>query len=344
MGKTKEQSTILGFGCMRLPLNGPTPDMINIELATKMLRNAIESGVNYVDTAYAYHSAGTRNTPGQSEPFVSGALKGGYREKVLLATKLPTWLVESHRDMHKYLDEQLRRLDVKYLDFYLAHNLNVYVWEKMQSFKLFDFFEEAMKDGRIRFPAFSFHDSYLLFETIIKNYDWALTQIQYNYLDQDYQAGRKGLKLANSRGMAVVIMEPLRGGFLARHIPEDIVSRLNNMHPDWSMAGWALKWLWSQSEVTTVLSGMSDMAQVEDNLKSAYQYTENGFSESDSSAIDEVARYFEQRLKVNCTQCGYCMPCPSGVDIPKNLGFPQLVLPLRRLRRPRRGANFIMQS
>ncbi|MDR2405799.1 MAG: aldo/keto reductase [Deltaproteobacteria bacterium] len=321
MGQSGESSSILGFGCMRLPLNGPTPDKIDVELATQMLRLAIDRGVNYVDTAYAYHSAGTRNTPGQSEPFVGEALKGGYREKVLLATKLPTWLVESHRDMHRFLDEQLMRLNTKQLDFYLAHNLNVHVWDKMLSLKLFDFFEEAMKDGRIRFPAFSFHDSYPLFETIVKSYDWALSQIQYNYLDQEYQAGKKGLKIAASRGLAVVIMEPLRGGFLGRYIPEPLVNKLEGLHPEWSMAGWALKWLWAQNEVSTVLSGMSDMSQVEDNLKSAEEFGETGFGEDDALAIDQVGEYFAKRIKVDCTQCGYCMPCPSGVDIPKNLSF-----------------------
>ncbi|MDR2339294.1 MAG: aldo/keto reductase [Deltaproteobacteria bacterium] len=272
IGQSGEKASILGFGCMRLPLHGPKPDNIDIDLATNMLRTAINRGVNYVDTAYAYHSSG-RNSPGASEPFLAHALKDGYRERILLATKLPTWLVNSHADMHKFLDEQLRRLDVRHIDFYLAHNLNSHVWEPMVNFGLVKFFEEAMKDGRIRFPCFSYHDSYGLFETICKSYDWAMAQIQYNYLDTEYQAGLKGLKLAASRGVGVVVMEPLRGGFLARHLPDELGARLQAIHPGWSMAAWALKWLRAQKEVSTVLSGMSDMAQVGDNLKSGDEFT-----------------------------------------------------------------------
>jgi predicted aldo/keto reductase-like oxidoreductase len=321
IGKTGEKATILGFGCMRLPLDGPKPCDIDIGQSTAMLRRAIDGGVNYVDTAYAYHSGGTRMDPGASEPFVAQALKGGYREKVLLATKLPCWLVKSHADMHRLLDEQLRRLDVRHLDFYLAHSLNDKNWGPMLSYDLFGFFEEAMRDGRIRFPAFSFHDDFRVFEVICKGYDWAFAQIQYNYLDTEYQAGLKGLRLAGSRGMGVVVMEPLRGGFLARHLPEEAGGKLKGLHPDWSLASWAFKWVWAHPEVSTVLSGMNDMSQVEDNLKSGEEFTEAGFSDSDGEAVLEVARHFQERLQVNCTQCKYCMPCPSGVDIPKNLGF-----------------------
>ncbi|MDR1677007.1 MAG: aldo/keto reductase, partial [Deltaproteobacteria bacterium] len=186
LGQTGESATILGFGCMRLPLKGPSPDDIDTELATNMIRTAIDRGVNYIDTAYPYHSAGTRNNPGASEPLVAEALADGYREKVLLATKLPTWLITSRSDMDRYLDEQLKRLRVSRIDFYLAHNLNVSVWDNLVNFGLREFMDSAVKDGRIGYPAFSFHDNYSLFERIVVSYDWAMAQIQYNYLDRDF--------------------------------------------------------------------------------------------------------------------------------------------------------------
>ncbi|MDR2459963.1 MAG: aldo/keto reductase [Deltaproteobacteria bacterium] len=306
---------------MRLPLSGPKPSDIDIELATKMLRSAIDQGVDYVDTAFAYHSAGDRSQPGASEPFVAHALKDGYRQKVKLATKLPTWLVQSHADMHKYLDMQLKFLDTSYLDFYLAHNLNKEVWEPMLNYKMLDFFDEAVKDGRIRFASFSFHDDFKLYKTILTSYDWAMAQLQYNYLDTNFQAGREGVKITAQRGVAVVVMEPLRGGYLVKYMPPVAGEPLKKARPDWSLAAWCLNWLWNQPEVRVVLSGMSDMEQVEDNIKTAKAYRDGLFTEADEARIKEVVEYFELRMKVNCTACGYCLPCPSGVDIPKNLNF-----------------------
>ncbi|MDR1577596.1 MAG: aldo/keto reductase [Deltaproteobacteria bacterium] len=321
MGQTGVEGTILGFGCMRLPLNGPKPDNIDIELSTKMLRLAIDRGVNYVDTAYPYHSGGTRQTPGASELFVAEALKGGYREKVLLATKLPTWLVESRSHMHQLLDFQLKRLDVRQLDFYLAHNINISVWDKLISLGLREFFDEAVRDGRIRFPSFSFHDNFSLFERVITSYDWVMAQVQYNYLDVNYQSGQAGVRLANQKGVAVVVMEPLRGGFLVSQVPEEPQSVLRRIRPDWSLPAWGFNWLWNQPECAVVLSGMSDLAQVEENLALAEKFTENLFTESDEEAINQVRDFFKGRVKADCTGCGYCLPCPSGVEIPKNLNF-----------------------
>jgi predicted aldo/keto reductase-like oxidoreductase len=306
---------------MRLPLDGPKPDNINIELATKMLRSAIDRGVNYVDTAYPYHSGGTRETPGASEPFVAQALRNGYREKVLLATKLPTWMVTSRAQMNQLLDLQLKRLDVGQVDFYLAHNLNVSVWDKLVSLGLRQFFDEAVKDGRIRFPSFSFHDHYSLFEKIVNSYDWVMAQVQYNYLDKDYQAGQAGVQLANKKGLAVVVMEPLRGGFLVSQVPEEPKEFLLKTRPDWSLPAWGFNWLWSQKECAVVLSGMSDLAQVEENLALAEKFEDNLFTLEDEEAINQVRNYFKGRLKADCTGCGYCLPCPTGVDIPKNLSF-----------------------
>jgi predicted aldo/keto reductase-like oxidoreductase len=286
-----------------------------------MLRLAIDRGVDYVDTAFPYHGGGDRSKQGESEPFVGQALRGGYREKVKLATKLPTWLVKSHADMHKFLDAQLKALETSHIDYYLAHNLTEEVWEPMKRHKLFDFFEEAMKDGRIRYPSFSFHDQFPLFKTIVESYDWSMTQVQYNYLDVNFQAGTEGVRLAASRGIAVVVMEPLRGGYLVKYMPESEEKALREVRPDWSLAAWCLHWLWNQPEVCVVLSGMSNMEQTLDNLKSAENHREGLFGARDQECVERIQKLFGSRVKVSCTNCGYCMPCPTGVHIPKNLDF-----------------------
>jgi predicted aldo/keto reductase-like oxidoreductase len=321
MGRTGDRASILGFGCMRLPLSGPKPSDIDYDLATRMVRSAIDRGVNYVDTAFAYHSSGARDRPGESEPFLAHALKGGYREKVRLATKLPTWLVESRSDMDRFLDMQLRNLDVRQIDYYLVHNLNVSVWGPLARHGLLGFLDEAVKDGRIRFPSFSFHDKYPLFEEIVRSYDWAMAQVQYNYLDRSYQAGEAGVRLAAERGAAVVVMEPLRGGFLVKYLPDAPREALGRVRPEWSPAAWCLNWLWSRPGVSVVLSGMSDMAQTDDNVRTAQGWREGVFGEAEERAVEGVAAFFGSRHKVGCTACGYCMPCAEGVDIPKNLNF-----------------------
>ena len=321
IGRTGVETSILGFGCMRLPLVGPKPDQIDRDQAIAMIRESIDRGVNYVDTAYPYHPIAGRENPGASEPLVAEALAGGYRERTILATKLPTWLVQSRADMDRFLDEQLKRLGVRTIDFYLAHNLNVSVWDSMISLGLREFMDEAVKDGRIRFPAFSFHDSYSLFETIVTSYDWSFAQIQYNYLDKDYQAGRRGVELAHGRGMGLVVMEPLRGGYLVDLMPESQKKVLAKARPGWSLPAWGFHWLWSQPELSVTLSGMSDLAQVRENLSLAEAWTEGKFTAHDEAVIGEVRDYFKSRTKTNCTGCGYCMPCPQGVDIPKNLSF-----------------------
>jgi len=318
-GSTGVELSILGFGCMRLPVTDPKdPTAIDYDLATAMLRKAIDQGVNYVDTAWPYHGS-SREEPGASEPFVAHALKDGYRDKVHLATKLPTWIVTGRRDMDKYLDAQLKRLGVSHIDFYLAHNLNTLVWPGMKDLGLFDFMDEALKDGRIKHAGFSFHDRFDIFEDIVNSYDWTFAQIQYNYLDVDYQAGRRGLKLGADKGLGMVIMEPLRGGFLINYLPEAMRSMLAEVRPDWSLADWALRWIWDQPEAGVVLSGMTAMAHVDENLKIAE--TAAPMSDREQAALVQVRDFFLERIKVNCTGCGYCLPCPAGVNIPKNLSF-----------------------
>lgn len=319
LGKTGVDVSILGFGCMRLPLTDPADlSSIDMPLATAMLRQAIDKGVNYVDTAWPYHSK-SHQVPGESEPFVAQALKGGYRDKVYLATKLPTWLAADQKDMNRLLDEQLKRLDTPYIDFYLAHNLTTNVWPRVKDMGLLRFMDEALADGRIRHAGFSFHDNYHVFEDVMDSYDWSFTQIQYNYLDENYQAGKRGLTLAAERGLGVIVMEPLRGGTLINHIPEDLKAVLMAERPDWSLADWALRWLWHQPEVSLVLSGMSAMEHVTENVAIAEKA--GPLSAKELAILEEVRDRYLTRLKVNCTGCGYCLPCPAGVNIPKNFAY-----------------------
>ncbi len=317
-GKTQKNVSLLGFGCMRLPLDGPDASCIDEALATAMVRKAIDRGVNYLDTAWPYHGSKGIREPGASEPFVGRALRDGYRSRVLLATKLPAWSVSSRADMDRILDTQLQRLETDHIDCYLAHNLNSLTWPALRDMKLFDFLDTAKRDGRIRHVGFSFHDRFAVFEDIIHSYDWEFIQIQYNYLDQQYQAGQKGLALAAERGLGIVVMEPLRGGFLVNHVPEEMRAVLAAVRPEWSLADWGLRWLWNQDAVQVVLSGMSTMAQVEENLAAADAAGAGALSGEDLAALDQVRRHFVSRIKVQCTACGYCLPCPAGVNIPKN--------------------------
>lgn len=315
MGKTGVQVSNLGFGCMRLPVIDGQPDQIDEAKATEMIHYAIDQGVNYIDTAYPYHGKGF-GEPGMSEVFVGKVLQGGYRQKVHLATKLPCWMVGSRSDMDRLLNEQLQRLQTDRIDFYLLHSLQQDTWAKVTKLDVFSFLDQAIADGRIGYAGFSFHDEYPLFPEIIDAYPWSFCQIQYNYMDVTYQAGLKGLEYAAQKGMGVVIMEPLRGGRLATRIPADIQQLWDRAEVKRTPAGWALQYVWNHPAVSTVLSGMNEMAQVVENIQAAEQGYANAMTAKEKDLIAQVKKIYESRTKVDCTNCRYCMPCPLGVDIP----------------------------
>jgi hypothetical protein len=320
LGKTNEKVSALGFGCMRLPIIDGDTTKIDEEKAIKMIRHAIDEGVNYVDTAYPYHGTGMSNG-GESEPFVGRALKDGYREKVNLATKLPSWLIKTREDMDKYLNEQLERLQTDKIDFYLVHALNVGVWGNLKKLGISEFLDSAIKDGRIRYAGFSFHDKLDVFKEIVDYYDWSFCQIQYNYLDENFQAGTEGLKYASNKGLGVVIMEPLRGGKIVRNLPEAVMNTFEKAEIKRSPAEWALRWVWNHPEVSVVLSGMNIMDNVTENIRVASEAMPNSLTDKELEIMDDVKSVFKERVKVSCTACEYCMPCPAGVNIPKNFTY-----------------------
>jgi len=322
LGKTTLNVSILGFGCMRLPIqngSGSGADIfdpnkvINEEEAREMIQYAIDHGVNYFDTAYPYHS-------GKSEPLLGKALRG-YRGKVMIATKLPVWLVKEERDFERFLGEQLKRLETDYLDVYLLHGLNRGVWPTMLQLRVFEFLNQIQADGRVRHVGFSFHDDVKIFKEIVDSYDWELCQIQYNFFDENYQAGREGLTYAASKGLGVVIMEPLRGGRLTDRIPAEVQAIWETAEKKRTPAEWALRWVWNHPEVSTVLGGVSTMGQIMENTRVADEGRPNSLSEKELSIIARVKEVYRKMLKIDCTGCAYCMPCETGVDIPLNFSL-----------------------
>jgi predicted aldo/keto reductase-like oxidoreductase len=321
-GNLNFKVSALGFGAMRLPHIEDTSGgssagekAIDEKEAIRMIRHAIDEGVNYIDTAYGYHN-------GKSEIVTGKALKDGYRSKVALATKSPVWLINKPEDFDRLLDEQLQKLDTDYIDFYLLHALDAGRWRNIVlKHNLLERAEAAKEAGKIKHIGFSFHDDIDVFKEIVDGYDkWEFCQIQYNYMDINNQAGTEGLKYAASKGIAVVIMEPMLGGKLANP-PQDVKAIMDAEKKDWSPSRWALQWLWSQPEVSVVLSGMSNMQQVEDNLNSASNYYDGPLSPADRDVIDRVYRRYEERAAIPCTACRYCMPCPNNVDIPRNFSL-----------------------
>jgi hypothetical protein len=293
---------------MRLPTrNGE----VNADEAVRMLRYAINHGVNYCDTAFGYHG-------GNSERVLGLALRDGYRERVRVATKLPCWLINSPDDFDKHLDIQLERLGTGYVDFYLLHALNRNQWMHMRDLGVIPWAESAIRDGRIQHLGFSFHDNTEAFKEIVDAYDgWTLAQIQYNFMDVENQAGTEGLRYAASKGLAVVIMEPLLGGRLSNP-PDEIRALWASGSPTRSPVEWALRWLWDQPEVSVVLSGMSAMRHVEENVVYADRSGVGAMSEAERALVANVRQRYANLAPIACTTCGYCMPCPNGLDIPRN--------------------------
>jgi len=314
-GKTNEMVSVLGFGCMRLPIIGDDPTNIDEEKAIEMIRLAIDEGVNYIDTAYPYHGKGMA-FGGASEPFVAKALKDGYRQRVKLATKLPSWLIKTREDMDYYLNEQLKRLETDTIDFYLVHTLSSATWPILKDAGIVDFLDQAIKDGRIKHAGFSFHERIGLFKEIVDSYDWSFCQIQYNYLDEDYQAGTEGLEYAAKKGLGIAIMEPLRGGKIAENLPTQALEFFAQADSKRTPAEWALRWVWNHPEVSVALSGMTTMEHVTENLKIAQDALANSLTAKEIGLIDQVKALFKEKIQVNCTACAYCMPCPVGVNIP----------------------------
>jgi len=316
-GKTNENVSILGFGAMRLPAMENDPRKIDEKEAIRMIRYSIDHGVNFIDTAYPYGGF-DMYTGGQSEPIVAKALKDGYRERVNISTKLPTWLIETREDMDNYLNKQLERLETDVIDFYLIHGITKTYWEKLKKLGFEDFLNQAIEDGKIRYAGFSFHDRVELFKEVVDHYDWSFCLIQYNYLDENYQAGKEGLKYAFNKGLGVATMEPLRGGQIAVNIPEEIRDTFDEAVVKRTPAEWALRWVWNHSEVSVVLSGMSSMEDVRENLRISSDAQSNSLSKKELVVIDHAKKVFNDKLEVGCTGCGYCLPCPQGVDIPEN--------------------------
>lgn len=310
-GKLGFDVSRLGFGTMRLPTveNEAGKKEIDRDEAVRMVRYGIDRGISYVDTAYGYHD-------GQSEVVTGLALKAGYRAKVKLTSKLPQWLVHEYADMDKLLDEQLKKLDQPYLDFYLLHALGRDSFHKLQALDYKRFVRQALKDGRIKHIGFSFHDDAAAFIEILDDYDWDMAQIQFNYLDDENQATQKGLLYAGKKGISIVVMEPLRGGAIANP-PAEIRELMAANDRAYSPVEWAFRYAGNFPEVVTILSGMSSFTQVQENLDIFSRVTSGSLNKKDLDFIKEIKAAYLSRVGIGCTRCNYCQPCPQGVQIPR---------------------------
>ena len=302
------ETSLLGFGCMRFPTKDGKIDEVRAE---KMLDDAIASGVNYIDTAYPYHN-------GESEPFVGKVLKKYDRSSFYLATKLPLWNVKERADGLRIFEKQLERLQMDYVDFYLLHAMDRESFHKVRDLGIIEDMLELKKQGKIKYFGFSFHDNYEAFEEILTYRDWDFCQIQYNYMDTEEQAGDKGYALCEKLNIPIVIMEPIKGGALASYA-EDVMDMFKTVRPEKSVASWALRWLGSKPQIKVILSGMSTEEQVYDNLNTFTNF--EPLSEEEKATVEKVVKEVKSRIYNGCTACRYCMPCPFGVDIPRNFAI-----------------------
>ncbi len=306
MPTTGEQLSILGFGCMRLP---EQRGRIDEPRATRLIHDAIDAGINYFDTAFPYHQ-------GHSESCLGRALKGSRRERVKIATKLPHWLVKTAGDMSKILALQLEKLQTDHIDYYMVHNVTEARWQQLREIGVVEFLENAQREGRIQHVGFSFHGGRDEFKRMVDDYDWQFCQIQYNYLDEKSQAGREGLEYAAAKGLGIVVMEPLRGGNLAKRPVAKIEQIWRRAETERTPAEWALRWLWNHPDVHVVLSGMTEESDLTENVRIAEQASANSLTPEELALVEEVAAAFRSMMRAGCTGCQYCMPCPAGVNIP----------------------------
>lgn len=300
--KNGDEISVLGFGAMRLPTkNGRTDE----KRATEQIRYAIDQGVNYIDTAAAY----------MNEPLVGRILDDGYREKVKIATKLPPWNVRKTEDMENIFKVQLENFKTDFIDYYMLHGLSPYNWDKMVKLGALEFLTRIKDEGKIINAGFSFHGDKDTFKEIVDAYDWDFCLIQYNFLDEENQAGTEGLKYAAAKGMGIIIMEPFRGGNLTRNIPASVEEIWNQAENKRTPAEWALRWVLNHKEVTCVLSGMNEEEHIRENLRIAGEALPNSLTEEELQLVGKVGDKYRELMKIGCTGCRYCMPCPSGVDI-----------------------------
>ena len=304
--KSGNPISILGYGCMRFTKSG---NRIDLEKAEKELMEAINNGVNYLDTAYIY--------PGSEVLLGEILTRNNCRDRVKLATKLPQYLIKSEAGLDKYFEEQLSRLKTDHIDYYLMHMLtDVAAWEKLVRLGIKEWIAKKKEEGKIINLGFSFHGNSEMFLKVLNAYDWDFCQIQYNYMDENTQAGRIGLQAAAAKGIPVIIMEPLRGGKLVDLLPDGAKKLIKNDSKGRTPAELAFRWLWDQPEVTCVLSGMNSIEMVQENIRIASEVQAGEFTEEDFALIDGIKDEVQRTLKVGCTGCGYCMPCPKGIDIP----------------------------
>ena len=298
--------SVLGYGCMRFTQKA---GRVDLEKTEKEILAAYEAGVNYFDTAYIY--------PGSEATLGEILEKNGLRDKVNIATKLPHYMIKSRNDAEKYFQEELKRLRTDHVDYYLMHMLtDVKTWERLKALGIDDWIREKKESGAIRQVGFSYHGNSDMFCQLIDAYDWEFCLIQYNYLDENSQAGKRGLQYAAAKGLPVMIMEPLRGGRLANNLPEKAKQLFADFNSKRTPAEWSFRWLWNQPEVTCVLSGMNSLDMVRENTKTASDARIGDFGEKEEELIQNVVRAIQEKMKVGCTGCGYCMPCPKKVDIP----------------------------
>ncbi len=304
--RTDDNLSILGFGCMRFPKKGNSFDEEEIK---RELLHAIDMGVNYYDMAYVY--------PGIEEVFGRVMAECGFRDKINIATKLPHYMMPDAETMQKHFDEQLDRLKTDHVDYYLMHMLpDLSTWNKLVERGAKEWLEGLKAEGKIRKIGFSFHGSTDLFIELLGAYDWDFCQVQYNYVDETSQAGRRGVEEAYKRGIPVIIMEPLKGGRLVNNLPKEAVAAFKNSGRGYSPAEWGLRWLWDQPAVSVILSGMNSFEMVDENIRIASEVTAGSFTDEDRAVLDKARDAINKKIKVPCTGCAYCMPCPFGVDIP----------------------------